>query len=402
MGISGLTTYVSRNFRGWKKITLNRDCSLVIDANALSYHIAGKCDKQWWIHGGDYVQYERFLSEYLDSLLENISHPLHFVFDGIDASGDKEDTLISRKQGRLRNTIQCVEAEVEAARAGRRSHDRRLLLPPLVSEVFLSIIRSYEDKGFIRVHVADGEADGVAVALANDMKCYLVGNDSDYFIYQIQEGFIPIDKLSLTRRGKVECSVFKQHIFADEIGINPDRIIAIPALAGNDVIDGLEVYQDINKTMSALKAYSILELECKLSSHDWKKFQENEVKARNIYDLSKYAYKEDCSFKTRDDQSVPKWVTKNYKNCRFANDLLEVLITAQYLLHIVPDNADEESTKIFSQPIRQAIYGIMFRRQDVMEIVRVDKKLVKQLVPSIPQELPIETMAQVSEEERVY
>ncbi len=397
MGISGLKTYVDRNFRKWEKITLDGDCSLAIDANALSYHIAGQCDSQWWIYGGGYEEYEQrldaFLSLFLNVVNPRVRLPLHVVFDGLSGKV-KGETVISRKIRRLSQTIASVRS------AGTSLIPRNVILPPLVSEVFRAVIRKYEAEGSIRVYVAEGEADGIAVAIANNTKSYVVGNDSDYFIYPIDKGFIPIDKIE-DHGGNVKCSVYKRCIFAKKIGIDLNLVTAIPALAGNDVIEGIQGYNynDIHKAIEALRKTSHSQMlnDPRLPSP----FPENYEKACKIYEKLQN-YEDDCSFKTCTDRSVPNWITKNFKKCEFAKDLLGVLVNGQYLLHIVPDDDDQRSTKLLSQPIRQAIYGIMFAgRHDVIEIVRQEKRLIQKGVPSISQDLSIYNMTETTEEERI-
>ena len=389
MGITGLHTYVKKKYDWKHRLTLDKNCSFVLDGNAVCYHIANRCELLWQ-YGGSYGVFKKSLQEFLQSLISACQSPLHIVFDGTDESGEKADTIIDRKKTKLDKTVAAVR-NMDMGHA-----DRGGPLLPLISEEFRSVISSFEQQGSIKVYVANGEADPVVVALANDLKSYVIGNDSDYYIYPIEKGYIPLDRLSDDMR---TFQVYKWKEFRDSQGFLNLGLIILPAFIGNDVIEGLpEVGKNIYEVVSYLKKHAYSELKgrhslSKLEDHLsvdsslWKRYRENRKKAKSNYmyeELSSTAeYSDKYPGKTFDDKPIPDWMIKNFKHYKLANDLLEVLITPHpYLLHIVPDNPEQTSAKIFSRSIRQAMYGIMFKRRDVIEIIRKEECLEEEVVPA--------------------
>ena len=400
MGIRGLYRYVQVNY-DWKDLKLDRDCSFVLDGNGISYHIVNRCELLWQ-YGGSYGVFKKSLQEFLQSLISACQSPLHIVFDGTDESGEKADTLRQRKEQRLAETITTVEHGVVS-----RNTKKRGPLLPIISEEFRSVITSFEQQGSIKVYVANGEADPVVVALANDLKGYVIGNDSDYYIYPIDKGYIPLDRLSYDMR---TCQVYQWREFRPLLGLSP---AILPTLIGNDVIEGV-VSGDVSEAFSYLRrhaytaegCYSLEKFENHISSKKnlWRKYCANREKTKSIYEELP-VYSDKYPGRTFDDKPIPDWMIKNFKHYKLANDLLEVLITPHpYLLHIVPDDPKQTSTKIFSRSIRQATYGIMFKRRDVIEIVRKGRCLKEEVVPALlpkVKALSIHEMTKTTEMNRI-
>ena len=106
----------------------------------------------------------------------------------------------------------------------------------MVSEVFCEVIQNYKDRGVIKIY----SADGIAVTLSNKFNCPLVSKDSDFFVAPLQAGYIPLSMLEWTRPGApVTAKIYHKEAFAASPGISPDLILAIPAIAGNDIMTNL-------------------------------------------------------------------------------------------------------------------------------------------------------------------
>jgi hypothetical protein len=66
-------------------------------------------------------------------------------------------------------------------------------LPTLLRHEFVDILRELD----IRIFVARGEADPVIVGMAKWENAYIVAHDSDYHLYQLSQGFVPLRYLNL-------------------------------------------------------------------------------------------------------------------------------------------------------------------------------------------------------------
>ena len=66
--------------------------------------------------------------------------------------------------------------------------------PALMKSTFFSVLRELE----IEIDFADGEADGRIVALANHHKCPVISSDSNFFIFNLEHGFVHFDRSGFT------------------------------------------------------------------------------------------------------------------------------------------------------------------------------------------------------------
>jgi hypothetical protein len=413
MGIQGLTKYVSERFRGWESVSL-ANCPIVLDGNSILYHVKKSADLEWR-HGGQYNTLQLALERFFNALVSKNIKPIHIVFDGIDLDQRKQRTIVERKRSRLQSTQGSVMSGTS---------DNRIL-PPLISEVFRHVILSYKDKGDVIVYTANDEADDKAVTIANENGCYLVGDDSDFYVHNLHIGYIPLTQFTWREPGDpVECKVFKRDVFAAGLGIPSEVVVAIPAIVGNDVVRSIvdatslkyslrsgyrgrniDVDIVINLMRNRLLS-SFAKIEDYLQSQRdgteiVQMFRENLKKCQDIYETP-HPYETICPFPTFDNRPIPKWLVDQFKSYQFTKDLLEVLNAGRYLLHIVPEDLDQTSAKSFSRPIRQAIYGIMFWRQDVIEITRENSNLIEEGVSATCNgSISIHSMDSVTKEEKV-
>ena len=96
------------------------------------------------------------------------------------------------------------------------------------------------------------EADRDAAALANYLNCPVISNDSDFFIFPLNYGFIPVGKLSfIPVEEKCECCVTGTHFYlscsifqhshfhlrsSKHVPVNKDLLPLFSALVGNDFL----------------------------------------------------------------------------------------------------------------------------------------------------------------------
>ena len=71
--------------------------------------------------------------------------------------------------------------------------DSNYQLPSLIREEFMSILHELE----IDIHVAPAEADPVVVNMARKHDAYVVALDTDYYLYEIKKGYVPLSQLAL-------------------------------------------------------------------------------------------------------------------------------------------------------------------------------------------------------------
>jgi 5'-3' exonuclease len=80
-----------------------------------------------------------------------------------------------------------------------RFNKSRSRLPPLINNQLMSIVHDLK----IKVRIAPDEADPMIVQMARKHNAYIVGRDTDYFLYGDTNGYVPLDKLEFsTLQGK--------------------------------------------------------------------------------------------------------------------------------------------------------------------------------------------------------
>ena len=421
MGILGLTQYVKNNFRDWEDILLGGQ-PLVLDGNGLRYYLSEKAELQWE-YGGQYQAMREVMMRFMESLLAVNIQPLHIVYDGIGHKEEKMETLLSRRQGDLSTIKKCLN---------NHSYQKERILPPLVSDVFRDVMQNYKDRGVVKIYSADGEADGIAVTLSNKFNCPLVSKDSDFFVAPLQAGYIPLHMLEWTRPGApVTAKIYHREAFAASVGISPDLILAIPAIAGNDIITNLveetslkyklrdnpryrSSPKDMKGIINFIRSCNTLErLESSLQAQEdghriLEKFSKNFQKAKEIYEtrctetFDEEEFKKSSSIRGKDGRELPEWLIKQYRDFNFSNEHLEVLVLAIRMLPIIPEDFSRSSANLLSRPIRQEMYGLIKpERGIVTEYVRNRDRLKKEDVIPIISEMNIHTMKDVSQDERI-
>ena len=405
MGIQGLTTCMERYFSGeWREIQL--EGHLVIDGYSLCHSLYSEFHIDW-IHGGQYWSFRRHLKEFFNSLKRNSIQPL-VVFDGIDFKREKEKTLWKRKVDRIKEIR-------DSLLSGKCVHH-------ISAQMSIDVFRETLEELRIPLYVVDGEADWDTVAMANYYKCPVVANDSDYYMYNIEAGYIPIYKL-YWKNEPVTANIYTIQGFAQSVGFCTSEIcLVIPAVVGNDLITTRHIPQallaDIEQqnntgTIGSSKQDQIHQFILYLArfqsiddffvhlSSLWPgnerfdhSIKENFEKCKEMYvvkePLSEEKLMSSTELKTSNGNPLPEWILNQYRSGYFVGRLMESLVVGQYFLHTVIDNPHHESAQLCSRGIRQCVYGILapyMKELSISEVIRFDASLRREDVP-IRQDIP--------------
>ena len=95
MGIPKLTSFIRQLFSCWKEEEIKG--YLVIDGDSLCYLLYDTLD---WTHGGQYLEYRDHVLECFRAIQSSAIKPI-VVFDGIDYTGAKSETLVKRHGNRF-------------------------------------------------------------------------------------------------------------------------------------------------------------------------------------------------------------------------------------------------------------------------------------------------------------
>lgn len=181
MGIRGLSTFVDDNKNIFLSDDKLHDTKVIIDGSNL-FHFLYYHYKISHQFGGDYDHFARKCKRFFNILRECSITPF-VVFDGgYDPDDRKLPTVLERMNDRRKKVgLICAKG-------------RGCVLPVLSYETFRHVLVELEVAHASCVYEADRE---IAV-LAKRWKCPVLSNDSDFFIYKLEGGFVPLDYINMT------------------------------------------------------------------------------------------------------------------------------------------------------------------------------------------------------------
>ncbi|KAI3358524.1 hypothetical protein L3Q82_014934 [Scortum barcoo] len=223
MGVQGLTTYVEGNRNFFQDVRF-RDSRLVIDGCSLYFRLYFNhgLDQQ---HGGDYDAFARLLTQFLSALAACNIQPYVVLDGGIDPSDKKFPTLRQRLQSKIRE-------------ADNLSHGRHgSVLPILTRDVFIQVLTQ---RGIPLVQ-CPAEADREIACLAYQWMCPVLTNDSDFYIFDLPGGYLPLHFFQWTNlNGKASHRYISAQCYTTNGlcywfgGMNQELLPLCAVLTGND------------------------------------------------------------------------------------------------------------------------------------------------------------------------
>ncbi|XP_041664346.1 protein asteroid homolog 1 [Cheilinus undulatus] len=223
MGVQGLTTYVEGN-RHFLQDVKFRDSRLVIDGCSLYFRLYFNhgLDQQ---HGGDYDAFACLLNQFLSALTACNIQPYVVLDGGIDPSDKKFPTLRQRLQSKIR--------EADSLSHGRNGS----VLPILTRKVFIRVLMERA----VPLVQCPAEADWEIACLAHQWNCPVLTNDSDFYIFDLPGGYLPLKFFQWTHlNGKASNRYISARRYTTNGlcrlfgGLNKELLPLCAVLTGND------------------------------------------------------------------------------------------------------------------------------------------------------------------------
>ncbi|XP_052767012.1 protein asteroid homolog 1-like [Mya arenaria] len=185
MGVLGLSSLIYTNNNIFEKIRLH-DTRLIIDGSNL-YHILynNHVPNEY---GGNYDTYANTCKTFFRTLTKCKVDAYVVMDGGYDPDDRKWKTVLKRKASRIKSVGTIC------GRSPKETTDH--VLPILCEETFYHVLRELQIP-----HVAcPYEANREISVLANKWDCPVLSDDSDFFIFKLENGVIPIKGIDLTLR----------------------------------------------------------------------------------------------------------------------------------------------------------------------------------------------------------
>lgn len=357
MGIRGLTTFMRDNYE-WLCVPIGSIKRLVIDGSNLCYKLYEENDHEW-VMGGDYPGFHRTVTAFLGKLQTLGIQSLHIILDGIDYKEEKTTTVRKRQ-----------EESYEQIRRHQSRKSAASVLPLLARLVFIDALRS----GDLPFYIADGEADAEIVALANFYGCPVLADDSDFYIFNIKGGYIPLQQFFETLEDITEVRVYDTISMAQQFNLQDrDLRLLIPAILGNDFMKQVP-YPHLQNPEAIIQTISRCLSVTQFLDHvpdrvDKGSLHENYSKAAVLYNDVKLI-QNTAELSELTNLNIPKWMLERYRKGCLAPQVVTALMTHKRILPVVVDDIKSKCAHYVGLRIRQYMYGILNCHQPVQETAR--------------------------------
>ncbi|GAB6032585.1 hypothetical protein CHUAL_011477 [Chamberlinius hualienensis] len=399
MGVHGLTTFVNRNPQLFKKFELYNS-RVVIDGNGLCHKLYRDLCLDPYL-GGDYDIFRLKLLRYF-GVFAKCRIKVVVVFDGAyDVEDRKLKTTLARAQQRL--TI--------AKKANRGVYIGNNMLPILAIDVLRDVIIELS----IEYYQSDFEADDFIAALANQLKCPVLSQDSDFFIFPLTHGYIQLDDLgsnpkivtNMTGNKVIIVQLYKTENLLNKFkDLDPKALCLLAVMLGNDFVNRFDFdsfYSNIrlpkkhcqqlhgNGSTTANKIIGLLQWMQHMTideviqkivafAKDAKKLKlEKSIKEG----IDNYVIDESIVTRTSPELlQLPCWFQQQFRAALIPAMVLNVALKSRVFLLPQIEDWTLSSSYVCSGHLRQVIYGIVLDRDDVMvtEFCRVENNYIRQSV----------------------
>lgn len=396
MGVQGLKKLVDQS-KVLEDFNLNNS-HVVIDAPNLYYSLyfnsEPKLDQR---HGGDYSGFKDEVCGFLQ-VLRNCNVTPHMVLDGT-SNPEKLETLKTRLQNKL-----------ETAKKVAKNMPHNNILPPLVKDVFKQILVKEQ----VEFEESFGEADLRVVSWANHLLCPVLSNDSDFYIYDVKAGVLPLDQLQWKNKsGHIQAKVYRRPRFCKMFCIDPALAPVFAAIAGNDyskLEDGGKFTQRSACRSPLARLYAILKFLEKVNLQYQQEPQDKQRKAlREAFTFvgkkpteeesfleSICAYEEHAETSETRGEDLPEWMSVRIKAGELTSFVTDVVRHRRMMLTPLVEDFSQPSSYAPALRLRQFFYGLL-GQETCTEFDRVDQdsvstREVSALLPSESQQLDQVTM----------
>ncbi len=376
MGVEGLRTFIESSNRNDLRSWAFRDNRLIIDGCNLYYTLYFDCNLDQ-MHGGDYDAFEELIILFFENLRDCDIHPYVVLDGGADHTDKKWDTLRKRKQEKIN--------EAFTLSAGKRAK----VLPILVKNVFRQLLHKLK----VPLIQCLEEADWEIAALAKEWDCPVLSNDSDFYVFNLRAGFLPITHFQWknvevnrhTNKKFIQAKHFTVGKFCESFRMNPELLPVFATILGNDYVKlqnikslGWEKYSTpdteharIDGLLNWLSHFpepdAAVSALLKLTRNKEKPLvQEALSKGIQEYKLNSGYLAQFFHSKmipqtasTGPLQVLPKWTLRLLLEGKMSSSIIDALVHQRVSLTIQVEDFKLPCCSETSRPIRQVIYGLL-------------------------------------------
>ncbi|CAL8249836.1 unnamed protein product [Boreogadus saida] len=229
MGVQGLWSLLEGNNRIYQEFQF-RDSKLVVDGSSLAHHIYNMANLDQ-NHGGEYLAFQAEVQTFFKAL-DNCQIKAYVVIDG---SSGPSDIKLNHRMDLQRTRVKKIP---DALKGGKM--DFYALFSTTVFEQTLNNMK-------VPLVRCIGQADGQLAALASEWRCPVLSTDTDFYIYDLPEGVLPLDHfqwdsvIASGARSYISCKRYTTSSFCSLFNIDHQLLPVFATLAGNDYVNRRDV-----------------------------------------------------------------------------------------------------------------------------------------------------------------
>ncbi|XP_070574690.1 single-strand DNA endonuclease ASTE1-like [Ptychodera flava] len=400
MGVPGLTTFIEAHSELLVPLKL-QNRSVVINGNGL-VHWLFYYHKQNFTFGVNYKDFEELCAKFLQTL-QVCKIRAYILFDGA-----LEDGKFQKFMKHNEKRIQAYSSVVRGSKCQ--------LLSGFAYAVFTNVARKFR----VPFCCCDFEADREVALLANALDCSVVGDDGDFFIFDIKAGYIPwntfkwkhiLKTVSTEVTAKqyihVRCKVFYQQRFCEKFAIGKPLLPLMACLLGNDLISDQHTahfYRHPTVTQSSqprLRGQENAACRPKKANQkkllDWlSSYQSSDAALRDVMKIFESGEEnigkkiqfavqtyllDDAESKFKNYLtdieafnklpklsilgSLPEWFVHLFRMGDLQPKFINVIFQRRYWTHLFVEDKRKPSCNRSSLHIRQAIFGMLLKNREV-------------------------------------
>ncbi|XP_050507977.1 protein asteroid-like [Diabrotica virgifera virgifera] len=240
MGVKGLTTFINQRSEKCMEFYELHDTKVVLDGDAVLCQLYyNHTHPRNGCFGGDYDKYGNTIYKFFHMLSQCKITP-YIILDG-GYESRKMDRILQRFKQRI----------VQAESLNPRTESRNDTTPIFIREAFEDIAC----KLGIKVVRCNFEGDKETANIAKALKCPVMSNDSDFYIFDVpyipfstvklivqSASYIDTDTKEQIKYRYIPCKIYRVDKFLECAGGMSKEILPLfAALVGNDFMDGINI-----------------------------------------------------------------------------------------------------------------------------------------------------------------
>ena len=218
--------------------------------------------------------------------------------------------------------------------------------------------------------------------MASAWNCPVLSNDSDFFIFDIKGGYVPLSSFNW-KAGFLTADIFYREKLASHFGISEEFLPLFASLVGNDYVSS-EALAEFRPTLNCGKASrfasianilshsrteeealesALLMVESVVSRDKLRQAVKHSLQEYKITESHLLLYVDsgvvDSSLKTQNGREIEGWILPKFRKGLFSTKCMSALTTGKTFLRTQVENCEEVSANQCSQRLRKVIYGIL-------------------------------------------